>query len=853
MRDGPEALVPSVLLGHARNDDGSEFLRLVFAGREDDVLSYGELIDDASRWTAFYREQGLQPGDRVIVVLQHSRELYSAYIGALIGGFVPAMFAYPSPKFSEDEYFRTVGTLLANAAAKLLVTYPELAETRAARERDALGDVPIVRPTDVAATHTSFALPAVSPDQTAFLQYSSGTTGLKKGVAVSHRALLWQIDAYANAIEAGSGDRIVSWLPLYHDMGLIACFFLPLIRKIPLVAMSPFDWVKRPSMWVEAVSRHQATLSWLPNFAYNFLATSVRDEEVAGARLDSLRGVVNCSEPILASSHETFVARFGPFGMTGDRLAVSYALAENTFAATSGGFDKPPALDKSRGRMLVSSGAPLSETDIRVVGEDGRALNEGQEGEIHLRSPSLMSGYDSNEEATAAALVDGWYRTGDLGYVAAGELFVTGRKQDLIIVGGKNIYPQDVESVVNEVDGVIRGRVVAFGVPREDLGTESLVILAESEAADGAGLRGAVHAAVAEHTDLVPGDVRVLPPRTLVKSTAGKISRVENRRRYLGEWGISTQVTAVGDPVRQAVFRVVGQDVDPATIDDETPLFSSGLLDSFATAELLAAVEEAAGVTIGTPNLEDGSFDTIGGIAKLVEEARTRVAVADDRATPVDVDPPAVPTTYDEPRAWPARPTRGRLRSLYYRLWLRSKGVRGGEGLQVLGPITIELLGPGSNLELGDGVILMPGVHLKLRENGRIVLHDRVKLDTATRLVAANDATLEVGSETTLGAGTVVNAGADVVVGRGTLTAGYCVINASDHKLAAGTPIHEQGYEHAPVRIGEDVWLGANVFVAKGSTIGNGAVVSASAVVSGAIPDQAVAQGQPARVIRFRS
>jgi acetyltransferase-like isoleucine patch superfamily enzyme/acyl carrier protein len=657
----------------------------------------------------------------------------------------------------------------------------------------------------------------------------------------------------------------VSWLPLYHDMGLIACFFLPLILKVPLVAMSPFDWVRQPSMWLDAVSTHRATLSWLPNFAFSFMATAVRDGDLAGIRLDSLRGVVNCSEPVLAASHDAFVQRFADQGMNSERLAASYAMAENTFAVTSAGFGNRPLAQEvdraafdQRGavepassgrpfRTLVSSGAPLRETEVSIVDESGLERPENHVGEIRLRSPALMSEYDDNPEATNRALRDGWYWTGDLGYMCEGQLFVTGRKQDLVIVGGKNIYPQDVESVVANVSGVMPGRVVAFGVPREDLGTEQLVVLAESESASDS-LRRAIHAAVVEHADLVPGDVQLLPPRTLVKSTAGKLSRSENRRRYLEEWGADLDAPAQNDVVRDVVVAFLPRDIDPSTIVDDTPLLTSGLLDSFATAELLAAIERAAGVTIDTDKGGDIDLETIAGIRRLVEDASAqRPNVSDESEEGHDI-----PLAYDDPRRWPSPARGGRLRSLYYRVLLRMRGVRVGRRLRVLGPITLEFLGPARNLQIGDDVTLMPGVHLKLREHGRVVIHTGVKLDTATRLVAANDALIEIGEHTSLGAGTIVNAGADVTIGRGTLTAAYCVINASDHRLALAEPIRAQGFDHAPVRIGEDVWLGAGVFVAKGSTVGNGAVISAGAVVSGAIPAHAIAQGRPARVVGSR-
>jgi acyl-CoA synthetase (AMP-forming)/AMP-acid ligase II/acetyltransferase-like isoleucine patch superfamily enzyme/acyl carrier protein len=851
--------VAARILTNAESDEGREFLRLVRVGQPDEIVSYRELVDEALRWTRFYDSRGLAKGDRIIVVQQHSLGLYASYAGALLGGYVPAMFAFPSAKFSEEEYFRTIGTLLAGARARLLVTYDDLAGKLHERERAALGETQVVTAADLG-DRADRHVPDVDPDDPAFLQYSSGTTGIKKGVAVSHRALLWQVDTYADAIGATPSDRIVSWLPLYHDMGLIACFFLPLIRNVPLVAMSPFDWVKRPGMWTEAVAEHRATLSWLPNFAYNFLAANVRAEEAGD--LSSLRGVVNCSEPILAASHDAFLERFEPHGFSSDALAVSYALAENTFAATSGGFGRPPATDwidraaleregravataagAEGARHLVSSGPPLRETDVAVVDEQGRPVPERTIGEIQLRSPALMTSYDGNEEATRDAFRDGWYRTRDAGYLADGQLYVTGRRQDIVIVGGRNIYPQDVEAVANEVEGVLPGRVVAFGIPQEDRGTESLVVLAETEAENTTQIREAVREAIVAHADLVPGDIRLLPPRMLVKSTAGKISRTENRRRYLEEWSLPDERTSPepndADGVRRAVLRFVGADVA-----DDAPLLSSGLIDSFATVELLGAVEQAAGMAIPAHELADSNFDSIADILALVSRLRAGSQAA-PAATETDV-----PMTFDGPR--PAAPAGHRVRSLLTRLRLQARGVRIGRRFRVAGPVLVELLGAGRNLEIGNDVVLMPGVHLKLRENGCIVLHDGVKLDTGVRLVAANDARLEIGQSAALGRGTLVNAGADVLVGRGSMTAAYCVVNASDHGLAAGTPMREQRYEHAPITVGEDVWVGAHAFIAKGARIGDGAIVSAGAIVSGPMPPGAIVQGRPARVVGFR-
>ena len=845
--------VADVVLRRAAETDESEFLRLIVPGQPDESLNYRELVARAATWAARYADEGVEAGDRVLVILHHSVDLYAAYLGALLGGQVPAMFAFPSPKLSEAQYFETVGALIRSAHARLVVTYDELANKLRTREADALGNARVLTP-DARPGGAVAELPdppRVDPESGAFLQYSSGTTGLKKGVVVSHRALLWHVSSYGDTIGAGRGDRIVSWLPLYHDMGLITCFFLPLIRGIPLVAMSPFDWVARPALWPRAVSDHRGTLSWLPNFAYSFMASRLRDADLTGVDLSSLRGVVNCSEPVLAHSHAAFLERFAPYGVGDDQLATSYAMAENTFAVTSGGFGTPLV----NGERVVSSGRALPDTEIEIVDPDGLPVAEGETGEIVLRSPSLMEGYDGNDEATAAAMQGGRYCSGDLGYLKDGELFVTGRAKDLVIVGGRNIYPQDVELVAERVPGVIAGRVVAFGVPDEALGTEAIVVLAESDAEGGAtaAVKRGIHDAVAAATEVVPHDVRIVAPRTLRKSSSGKIARGENRRLYLedreGEAAAAPIAAAQADhalvaQVRSAVASVLH---GRAEVGDDDSLIRSGLIDSFSLAELFAAIEETTGVRLETEQLADvDNIDTIRRLAALLGGGAARATSELEL-----LDPASIPMEYDDRRA--TRAGRPGFWTRYYATLMRARGARVGDGLRVLGQIHLQIEGKWSNLALGRNVTLMPGAHLKNRENGRIVLHDGAKIDTVARVVAANDATIELGENCALGLGTVINAGADVRLGRGTFTAAHCVLNASDHGMAAGQPMQRQPYEHSPIYIGEDVWLGAGVLVNRGARIGNGAVVSAGAVVTGDVPAGAIVQGRPARVVKFRS
>ncbi|MDW8327894.1 MAG: AMP-binding protein, partial [Anaerolineales bacterium] len=399
-----------------------------------------------------------------------------------------------------------------------------------------------------------------SPEDIVVLQHSSGTTGLQKGVALAHRAVFSQLEAYSRAIRLTRDDVVVSWLPLYHDMGLIAGFILPVLTRTPLVLMSPFDWVRAPYKLMHAVSRYRGTLSWLPNFAYNFCAQKIRDRDLDGIDLSSWRAISNCSEPMRWESHRMFAERFAPYGLRPEALATCYAMAENVFAVSQGGIEAPatvdvieaPAFFKERRAVpaspeapnvlrLLSAGRPLENTRVRILDDQRRELPERCIGEIALQGDCLLTGFYNRPDLTAQAFHDGWYLTGDLGYLANGEVYVTGRKKDLIIVGGKNIYPGDLEALAGEVPGVYPGRVAAFGVFDEVQGTEEVVIVAEAETQDEGERRriaDAIRERVTRGSEVAVRRVQVVGLRWLLKTSSGKIARAANREKFLQEFGM---------------------------------------------------------------------------------------------------------------------------------------------------------------------------------------------------------------------------------------------------------------------------------------------------------------------------
>ena len=389
------------------------------------------------------------------------------------------------------------------------------------------------------------------------LQHSSGSTGLQKGVALSHRAIFNHLDAYGESIRLQKEDVIVSWLPLYHDMGLIACFLMPILRGVHVVQMSPFDWVRAPYRMLQAISAYRGTLTWVPNFAYNFCAQKIRDRDLEGVDLSSWRVSVNTSEPVKFKSHQMFYERFKSYGLRLETLQTSYGMAENVFAATQNDPSKlpyvedidreaftsdkiaRPAFDGRPSIQMMSCGKPIPNTIMRVVDNKGHDVPERHIGEIVLKSNCMLNEYYNRPDITKKAfLPGGWYMSGDYGYMYNGEFFIAGRKKDMIIVGGKNVYPQDLEALACEVPGVHPGRTVAFGLFDESQGTEEVVIIAEVDTNDEAEherVADEIRKHVTKNSAIAMRHVRVAGPKWVLKTSSGKVARTANKEKFIRE------------------------------------------------------------------------------------------------------------------------------------------------------------------------------------------------------------------------------------------------------------------------------------------------------------------------------
>lgn len=551
--------LPQIL--HQTAQEEPEKTAIVFQqrGKSDELISYRTLYRNALRYSNVLMQNDIRSDEVVIIVLQHSPDLIYAFFGAMFAGAIPSIMPFLTEKLSPDHYRKSLRSLFEVIQPAAVITYAEFEPEIQQAAKDTSVRKILLTEQIASLNLENQDEPRVfrDPQSIVLLQHTSGTTGLQKGVALSHQAVIQQLSAYQKAIQLSSSDVIVSWLPLYHDMGLIAGFLMPILLRVPLVLMSPFDWVRSPVLLMRAISAYRGTLTWLPNFAYNFCAQKIRPSDMEGIDLSSMRAVINCSEPMMQSSHEMFLSRFRQYGLKESALATCYAMAENVFAVSQDGIEKPVTLDwiDRKGLLvnkiaqpspqgndaicMVSAGKPIENTRVRILNEKGIELPERVIGEIALQSDCMLTEYYKRPDLTQKAFLDGWYLTGDLGYLANGEVYITGRKKDLIIVGGKNIYPQDIERVANEVEGVYPGRVVAFGVFNELMGTEEVVLIAETEEQDPQRrleIANQICYQVNRSSDIVLRKAILVNRGWLLKTSSGKIARSANREKYLREF-----------------------------------------------------------------------------------------------------------------------------------------------------------------------------------------------------------------------------------------------------------------------------------------------------------------------------
>ena len=536
---------------------------------EQHTLTFGEFLQGACRQASFLNGHGVGRGDRVVVIMPQNISAMTTFVGTMMLGAAPAFLALPNFKVEAAKYRAGLAGVTANLKAKIVVIddeFPgEMLEHVSLGEQAQLvradsGNGGNVRPSDEAGYAWDVGR-EIDSYEIAFVQHSAGTTGLQKGVALTHSAVLRQLEHLAQKLKVdGATDSIYSWLPLYHDMGLIACFMLPMVCHIPVVMQSPLDWVMHPETMLEIITQHKCSLAWMPNFAFQFVPRRTSKSRWAQYDLSSVRAVINCSEPVRSASMAEFERAFAGSGLRPGVMQCSYAMAENVFAVTQTDLARPsgpsricadahvfrtahrivPVNAETAGAVaFTSSGKALDGNEIQIASETGAILEDGRVGEILIKSDSLFSGYYNRPDLTAQAIVDGWYHSGDLGFLLEEELYVVGRKKDLLIVGGENLYPQDIEEIVGAHPAIHDGRAVALGLYNADLGTEDVVVVAEVEREEllpqAGEIEREIRSAVVSGLGVAVRTIFLKAPKWIVKSTAGKAARSATREKLLRE------------------------------------------------------------------------------------------------------------------------------------------------------------------------------------------------------------------------------------------------------------------------------------------------------------------------------
>ncbi len=535
-----------VLRDNAVHSDRS--VTFVRAGGEERVVRYPDLWLEARRRAHAMAALGLRRGDRVALILPEPDEFILTFIAALAGGFVAVPIYPPQTLAKMEAYGDTVRHVLTASGASVLITNdalrPMIAQhlvrgasaTRVVSERD-------VREAD---GFDGQSPEPVSLDDLAFLQFTSGSTSSPKGVMVTHRNL--SVNSHAimfDGLKSTPADRGVSWLPLYHDMGLIGFVIAPLYALVQVMFLPTSAFIRRPSLWLDAIHRFRGTITFAPNFAFALATRAVTEGQARSWDLSCMRALGCGAEPIQPEVLRAFLARFSAQGLKPESLLPSYGMAEATLAITFADVTAPirtdtidlasmrageakPAIEGAT-MELVSCGRPFPGHELAIMAPGGRRLGDRQVGEVWLRGPSVTAGYYGDPIATEEAFGGGWLKTGDLAYLADGELFICGRAKDLIILNGKNYYPQDIERIVSKVDGIRDGQCVAFS-RFDDTGAEIAVVVAESRRHT-AGLAQAIISAVRGELGLTISEAHFIKRGTLAKTSSGKVRRRECKRR----------------------------------------------------------------------------------------------------------------------------------------------------------------------------------------------------------------------------------------------------------------------------------------------------------------------------------
>ncbi len=519
-----------------------------------EMITYAQLKERASHVAGGLQQLGLQKAEPVVLMLPSSADYFYSFFGILLAGGIPVPIYPPARLTQLEDHMRRHVRILSNCMARIFITVSEAKAVAHLLKSQAPALQSIITAEELTASTAMVTPPVIVRDDIAFLQYTSGSTGTPKGVVLSHANLLANLRAMGQAVDAGPNDVFVSWLPLYHDMGLIGSWLGSLYFASTFVVMSPLTFLARPERWLWAIDHYRGTLSASPNFGYEFCVRRLKDEDIQGLDLSSWRAAFNGAEPVSPETLNSFSQRFATYGFRPQSMMPVYGLAESSVGLAfpplnrgplmdrverdtfmRSGVARPAADDDTLALTFVSSGPPLIGHQLRVIDPAGHELPERHEGQLEFRGPSSTTGYYRDAQKTHTLFDSDWLNTGDLAYIANGELYITGRVKDIIIRAGRNIYPHELEDAVGNLDGIRTGRVAVFGSEDTQSKTERLIVMAETRSTDSEEhekLRQEINTLATDLIGSPPDEVVLAPPGSVLKTSSGKIRRTASRELY---------------------------------------------------------------------------------------------------------------------------------------------------------------------------------------------------------------------------------------------------------------------------------------------------------------------------------
>jgi fatty-acyl-CoA synthase len=878
------------------NNPNFTFLRII-SHRNDKEFTYNDLKESIHKFISLYEKKKINEGDLVVIILKESLDLFGSFIAAILHGATPAFYAYPSPKQLPDLFIERFNDLAANNNIKLLLGFEEVCNLLNQNSNE--NNYKIVDVNNITYDE-NFAINIQNKNKS-FVQFSSGTTAHKKGIEISELSLLNQVKSYSKHVQFHEKSKVASWLPHYHDMGLIACMLMPLLEQIEILMFSPFEWVANPGEFLRKVDEHKCTHTWQPNFALGHMVKSIPFADVKNYDLSSLEYIACSSEPVLHETVNNFLNHFEHAKISKLSLQNCYGMAENTIYMSASKNrvmtflsidyeefkNKSEIIEKDNGYKIASVGAPLENNYMSIFDDENKEIKDGKIGNIFIKSNSLFEGYYNNKKLTDESFYDGWFKTGDLGFKYNEEFYVTGRKKEIIIVGGQNLYPQDIESIINNSEGCIKGRNVAFGINDKRIGTEKIVIVVEiwdmkKNLID----TDAIKKKIFNTLNVAISDILLVPHKSLAKSTAGKISRYLNKEKYLnGEFdkfkNTSSTTTSIENKTLKLldIIKRVSINQENYNINKDTHLFNNGIIDSFGFIDLISEVEIEFETKVPEVLQDYDYFSTINNIINTLNDINSGKAYTNKinidenhemSMSNLDFNNDIKSQIYQTNSKTEERSKDShynRFKKFFIKVillfnfiipnficiyLLNKSGIEIGKKSSIGNGSEFKIRGKLSNVKIGENVKIGKNFSLRNRENGQIIIHKNCYIDDDVRIIAARNGIVEISEGTSIGRNTIINSGGEFKCGKFCLIGSNTNINTSEHANLSSKYIKMQPYKHGKIHLDDDVFIGSGVSILMNTLLRKGVIISSNSLISGDTQSFSVYAGNPAKFIRKR-